>query len=83
MVVDMPVRHAEIGLVAPFRYTSLIWAVLAGYIVFGTVPDVWVIVGAGIVVASGLYILHREGRLGRRHSVSDRPESAPPDDARR
>ena len=75
------VRHAEIGLVAPFRYTSLIWAVPAGYIVFGTVPDIWVVVGAVVVMASGLYILHREGRLGRRRSVPDRPESAPLNDA--
>ncbi len=73
------VRHAEIGLVAPFRYTSLIWAVPAGYLVFGTVPDMWVVVGAVVVVASGLYILHREGRLGSRHGVSGRPESTPLD----
>ena len=74
------VRYAEIGLVAPFRYTSLIWAVLAGYFVFGSVPDIWVIVGAALVIASGVYILHRESRLGAmRRTVPDRPESAPLD----
>jgi len=57
------VRYAEIGLVAPFRYTSLIWAVLAGYFAFGTLPDIWGIVGAALVIISGIYILHREYRL--------------------
>ena len=74
------VRHAEIGLIAPFKYTSLIWAVMAGYIVFGSVPDIWVMVGSSIVIASGLYILHRESRLGTiRRAVPDRPESPPLD----
>jgi len=76
------VRHAEIGLVAPFRYTSLIWAVIAGYVVFASVPDRWVMVGAAIVIASGIYILHREGRLGRaRRTMSGRLETVPLDDA--
>ncbi|MEM7123906.1 MAG: DMT family transporter [Pseudomonadota bacterium] len=73
------VRLAEVGLVAPFRYTSLIWAFLIGFVVFGSVPDIWVVIGAVVVMLSGLYILHREGRFGRRPSVPDRPESAPID----
>ena len=32
----------------------------AGYLVFGHLPDVWTVVGAGIVIASGLYVFHRE-----------------------
>ena len=45
---------------APFMYTQLVWAVLLGYLIFGDVPNSWTLAGAGVVVASGLYLLHRE-----------------------
>ena len=56
-------RLAQAPVVSPFKYSILIWAVLFGYLVWGHVPDVWLVVGAIPVVASGLYILHREHRL--------------------
>jgi drug/metabolite transporter (DMT)-like permease len=62
-------RTAEISAVAPFRYTFLIWAGLAGYISFDEVPDRWAIAGALLIVGSGLYTLHREA-LRRRHLLS-------------
>ena len=51
---------AEAATVAPFRYTVIILTTLFGYLFFGDIPDIFVIVGVAIVVASGLYILHRE-----------------------
>lgn len=56
-------RLAQAPVVSPFKYSILIWAVLFGYLVWGDVPDVWLVVGAIPVVASGLYIVHREHRL--------------------
>lgn len=53
-------RTAEVSAVAPFRYTFLIWAGVAGYVSFNEVPDGWAIVGALLIVGSGLYALHRE-----------------------
>ena len=53
-------RFAEVAIVAPFKYSSLVWAVLLGYLVWGHLPDAWIATGAIIVIASGLYILHRE-----------------------
>lgn len=53
-------EHASAATVAPFTYTGLIWAVLLGYLVFNEFPDVWTFVGAALIVASGLYIWHRE-----------------------
>jgi len=58
-------RHAGASLLAPFTYTQLIWVSIAGYLVFANVPDRWTLVGAGIIVASGLYTAHRE-RVRRR-----------------
>ena len=53
---------AEAGAVQPYSYTLLVWAALLGAVVFGDVPDGWTLVGAAIVVASGLYSWHRERR---------------------
>lgn len=55
-------RLAEAALVAPFKYFNLIWAVLFGFLIWGNLPDRWVLSGAVLVIASGLYILHRERR---------------------
>ena len=53
-------RFGDVGLVSPFRYSTMVWAVLFGYLFFDTIPDRWVSAGSGLVIASGLYILHRE-----------------------
>jgi drug/metabolite transporter (DMT)-like permease len=53
-------RLAPASVLAPFIYTQLVWATGFGYVVFGDVPNGWTIAGATIVVASGLYLLHRE-----------------------
>lgn len=53
-------RIGEISFVAPFRYTALVWAMLAGYLMFAEVPDLAMIVGALVIVGSGLYTLYRE-----------------------
>lgn len=58
-------RHGDIGLVAPFRYTSLLWAIALGFLVFGNLPDFWTLTGAAIVVAAGLFTLWRERQLRR------------------
>jgi drug/metabolite transporter (DMT)-like permease len=51
---------ASASLLAPFGYSTLLWSMLLGLIVFGQFPDGWTLVGAAIVVASGLYTFHRE-----------------------
>ncbi len=59
-------RLGEVGLVGPFKYTSLIWALLLGLVIWGDVPDTWTWGGAALVIASGLYIWRREMTLARR-----------------
>lgn len=58
-------RAGDIGVVAPFRYTALVWAIGLGWAAFGHFPDPLTLLGAGIVVAMGIYTFHRERRLGR------------------
>lgn len=59
-------RIGEISYVAPFRYTSLVVAIIAGLLVFGDWPDFWTWIGAALVVGAGAYTIWREAQLGRR-----------------
>jgi drug/metabolite transporter (DMT)-like permease len=53
-------RHAAASVLAPLSYAQLIWSSTLGFIVFGTVPDQWTLIGALFIVASGLYTVQRE-----------------------
>ena len=57
-------RYGTASLVAPFDYTSMLWALLLGYWLFGELPDTLVYVGASIVAAAGLFVIWRERQLG-------------------
>jgi len=59
-------RVGEVAVVTPFRYTRLVFALVIGVAVFAERPDAWTLAGAAVIVASGLYTLMREARLGRR-----------------
>lgn len=59
-------RVGEISYVAPFRYSSLIVAILAGLLIFGEWPDLWTWAGSALVVGAGAYTIWREAQLGRR-----------------
>ena len=52
--------YAEAGAVQPYNYTLLVWATVLSVVVFGDIPDGWTILGAAIVVASGLYTWHHD-----------------------
>ena len=58
-------RVGEVSFVAPFRYTSLLVALILGVLVFGELPGALTLTGAAIVVATGLFTLYRERRSGR------------------
>jgi drug/metabolite transporter (DMT)-like permease len=59
-------RLAPPSLLSPFIYSQLVWVIMLGYAVFGDVPDAYTLTGASIVIASGLYVLHRERVRGPR-----------------
>lgn len=64
--IILAMRKGEIAFVAPFRYTSLVFAFIVSILVFHEKIDVWTIVGATIVICSGLYTFYREARKNRR-----------------
>jgi drug/metabolite transporter (DMT)-like permease len=57
-------RYAEISVVAPFEYTSMIWTLILSWLVFNELPGPLVAIGAAIVAAAGVFVIWRERRLG-------------------
>ncbi len=64
-------RYAPVPVVVPFDYSQLLWAVLLGWWLFETRPPATTWAGAAVIIASGLYTVYREHRLGR-----DKPKVA-------
>ena len=59
-------RHAPAAVVAPFEYTALVVAAILGFLVWREIPDLYVWLGAAVVIAAGIYIFYRETRLNVR-----------------
>jgi drug/metabolite transporter (DMT)-like permease len=53
-------ERASAAALAPYSYLQLVWATSLGYLIFGTIPDAWIAGGATLIVASGIYTVHRE-----------------------
>jgi drug/metabolite transporter (DMT)-like permease len=68
-------RHAAASVVAPFDYTSMLWALLFGYWIFGEIPTLAVYIGSAIVAVAGMFVIWRERQLGlqRRREVESPP----------
>jgi len=53
-------RFGPMGLIAPFEYTALVWTVVVGFLMFGDIPTLEVVLGAAIIGISGVYLARRE-----------------------
>lgn len=60
LLIVIAMRHAPASLLAPLQYVEIIGATVFGYWVFSDIPDTETIIGAGLIVTSGLYLFHRE-----------------------
>ena len=69
-------RLASTTALAPYPYMQMVWMTLSGYLFFDQFPDRWTLGGAAIIVASGLYIVHREHQLRVRIRAAPNAESA-------
>jgi drug/metabolite transporter (DMT)-like permease len=67
-------RLASATALAPYPYLQMLWMIGLGYLFFGQLPDGWTLGGAAIIVASGLYIVHREHRLRLRSRTAPNTE---------
>ena len=61
-MVILSLRFTPVSTLAPYSYMSLLWMSIAGFLAFGVLPDQWTLVGAGVIVASGMYTANRERR---------------------
>ena len=71
VVKALKIAHA--GLVAPVQYTILIWGTIYGFILFADIPDIFTFIGAAIIIASGLYTVHKE-RLRQADELADKKQ---------
>jgi drug/metabolite transporter (DMT)-like permease len=62
--VNHALKLAPASVVVPYQYTTIIWAIVLGYVMFGDMPDVFTLAGAAIIIAAGLYIFWLEQRPG-------------------
>ncbi len=62
----LAVRLAHVSATAPFRYTIIVWSLIAGFVVFGDTPDITALLGIALIAGSGLYTLVRERQINRR-----------------
>ncbi|MDH3221939.1 MAG: EamA family transporter, partial [Gammaproteobacteria bacterium] len=65
-LMTLSYRHLAVGIVSPLKYLTIVFGGCIAYLVWGEVPDLQSLAGIGIIVASGLYTLHRELVLGAR-----------------
>jgi drug/metabolite transporter (DMT)-like permease len=70
-------RHAGAGTVAPFSYTAMLWSIAIGFFFFGEVPEAVVLMGAGLVIAAGLFVIFRERSLGIDRTLEREAETPP------
>jgi len=61
--IIVAMRSGDVGVVAPFRYAVILYALFSGWAIWGEVPDRIQMLGIGVLVAAGLYTVHRERRL--------------------
>ena len=62
LAMNRALALAQPALLAPFEYVCLVGAIAAGYLIWNEIPDVTALTGAAIIVASGMYVIHRESR---------------------
>ena len=63
-------RNGPAALIAPFDYVTMVWVVMLGYFIWGDIPELNIWIGVAIVIASGVYIARREGKLGLRRGIA-------------
>ncbi|MEO8667957.1 MAG: DMT family transporter [Bauldia sp.] len=58
-------RHGDISVTAPFRYSVVVWAIVVGFLIWNEVPDLPMLVGTAVIIVTGIYTFQRERRLAR------------------
>lgn len=73
MCINRSLKIAPATVVVPYQYTTIVWAILLGFFIFGDVPTVSMLAGAATIITAGLYIFLRERIRARPHTVAEPP----------
>jgi drug/metabolite transporter (DMT)-like permease len=71
--INRSLKLAPASIVVPYQYTTIVWAILLGYFIFGDVPRASMLIGAGVIIAAGIYIFVREARTNKTVEMVDPP----------
>ena len=71
--INRALKLAPASVVVPYQYTTIVWAILLGYIFFGDIPAPAMLAGAAIIIAAGIYIFIREARAAKTVDFADPP----------
>lgn len=63
LCIILACKNGEASVVAPMHYSQMIWAIIYGYFFFAELPDTFTVIGACIIISSGLYVVFRESRV--------------------
>jgi drug/metabolite transporter (DMT)-like permease len=79
ILITIAFRCAPVSVVAPFDYMALVYGFMLGFVFFHEIPDAYLIVGGAVVVASGIYIVHRETVVARQRHREQAASPLPPE----
>lgn len=79
ILITIAFRCAPVSVIAPFDYMALVYGFILGFVFFAEVPDAYLIVGGLVVVASGIYIVHRETVVARERRRAQPAPALPPE----
>ena len=65
VLVNHSLKLSPAAVVAPYQYTSLVWAMALGWAFWGDIPELPVALGAALIIGSGLFVFHREQQLAK------------------
>ncbi len=71
--INKALALAEASVVVPYQYSTIFWAIVLGYIFFGDIPSVPMLIGAGIIIAAGIYIFIREQQVAKSAAFAEPP----------
>jgi len=71
--INRSLRFAPASVVVPYQYSTIVWAILFGFIFFGDIPGASMLTGAGIIMAAGIYIFVREQTMAKPVTFAEPP----------
>lgn len=77
MLLTESYRHAPMSTIAPFEYTSMVLSLVLGFLIFGDIPTVMMLIGSAIVMMAGIFVIIRERKLSLPPQKSNAPQTIP------